>query len=338
DDSGSLLAAEISKILNLPHNDPQAAAAARSKYRMRQMLSQAGVPSPDYQRFQLGDDPVQIAGQIEFPAVIKPVDLSGSRGVMRVNDQAEFIAAHARLKTMMTARYGATDQSLILVERYLPGIEVALEGILDNGRLLTLALFDKPDPLDGPFFEETIYVTPSRLSAEVQAAISACTARAAAALGLKIGPIHAELRINEQGPWIVEVAGRSIGGLCSQTLRFGINSSLEELILRQACGLPFENLQREGVASGVMMIPIPEAGILRRVDGCEAAAAVPLIEGVEITAKLNYPLVPLPEGESYLGFIFARGENPAAVEVALREAHQKLSFIITQHISLTPIT
>jgi hypothetical protein len=198
-----------------------------------------------------------------------------------------------------------------------------------------LALFDKPDPLDGPFFEETIYVTPSRLPASAQADIAACAAQAAAALGLCYGPVHAELRVNEAGPWLVEMAGRSIGGLCSQTLRFGLGDiSLEELILRQAAGLELGVLDRESQASGVMMIPIPAAGILKRVAGVEAAEAVPGVESVEITARLNQPLTPLPEGESYLGFIFARGDEPEKVEAALRQAHQQLQFTVAEMLPL----
>jgi biotin carboxylase len=220
------------------------------------------------------------------------------------------------------------------VEDFIPGFEVALEGLIDRGRLQLLALFDKPDPLDGPFFEETIYVTPSRLAPEVQAAIVETAARAAAAVGLQRGPLHAELRVNERGPWMVELAGRTIGGLCSRTLQFGTDASLEELILRQAAGLAVAALSREGSAGGVMMIPIPQAGMLRAVRGVEAARAVPGVESVEITAPLHYPLVPLPEGDAYLGFIFARGATPDAVEAALRASHAALSFELLPEIPL----
>jgi hypothetical protein len=246
------------------------------------------------------------------------------------------MAAVHRLERLLISIHGDAKPQPYLVEQFVPGFEVALEGMLDNGRLQVLALFDKPDPLDGPFFEETIYVTPSRLPEEDQTAIADCTTQAAKALGLYTGPIHAELRLNDEGPWIVEVAGRSIGGLCSQTLRFGTDASLEELILRQACGLEIESSQRTDEAGGVMMIPIPEAGLLQKVEGCQEAEAVPLVESVEITAKVNYSLLPLPEGESYLGFIFARGETPEAVEAALREAHSKLHFQIVPQIPLTP--
>ncbi len=333
DDSGALLAAQASTALGLPHNDVGAAEAARNKYVMRQKLAAASVPAPRAQRFFTDQATADLLPHISFPCVVKPTELSGSRGVIRANDVAELEAALVRLRRLLHGLAPAPQP--FLVEEYVPGVEVALEGMLDNGRLSLLALFDKPDPLEGPFFEETIYVTPSRLPAADQAAIVDCTAQAAQAVGLRNGPIHAELRLNERGPWLIEVAGRSIGGLCSQTLRFGEDVSLEELILRQACGLPHPNLVFDQTASGVMMIPIPEAGLLRAVYGCDGARAVPLIGEVTITAKLNYPLVPLPEGDSYLGFIFARGETPTAVETALRQAHAQLRFEVDPLLVLT---
>ena len=346
DDSGALLAAQASARLGLPHNDVGAAEAARNKYVMRQKLAAASVPAPRAQRFFTDQKTADLLPHISFPCVVKPTELSGSRGVIRANDAAELEAALVRLRRLLHGLAPAAQP--FLVEEYVPGVEVALEGMLHNGRLSLLALFDKPDPLEGPYFEETIYVTPSRLPAADQAAILDCTTQAAKALGLRNGPIHAELRLNERGPWLIEVAGRSIGGLCSQTLRFGENVSLEELILRQACSLPMPDMTLDqsasgvdqtasGVdqtASGVMMIPIPEAGLLRAVHGRDEAEAVPLIEEVTITAKLNYPLVPLPEGDSYLGFIFARGETPAAVETALRQAHAQLRFQIDPLLTL----
>ncbi len=333
DDSGTLLAARAAAALGLPHNNPAAALAARNKLVMRQMLHTGGVPVPAFQPFTLADNPAHIAAQVSFPCVVKPLELSGSRGVMRANDAQELTAAIERLRRILLRLSPQPDQPF-LVEDYIPGVEVALEGMLDNGELHPLALFDKPDPLEGPFFEETIYVTPSRLPTAVQQAIFTRTAQAAAALGLRTGPIHAELRVNDDGAWLVEMAGRSIGGLCSRTLRFGVDASLEELILRQAAGLGLADAVRQEIASGVMMIPIPEAGLLRAVAGEEAAAAIPLIESVEITAPLHNPLVPLPEGESYLGFIFARGESATAVEAALRAAHQQLHFTISPMLTI----
>jgi biotin carboxylase len=275
-----------------------------------------------------------VAADLKYPCVVKPLDLSGSRGVIRADNPEEFLAAAEKLRQFLVSLGSAPNETPFLVEQYVAGVEVALEGILDGGRLQVLALFDKPDPLEGPYFEESIYVTPSRHSRETQDAIAECAAEASAALGLREGPVHAELRLNESGPWIIELAGRSIGGLCSQTLRFSSDASLEELILRQAFGIEIESYERERSAGGVMMIPIPEAGLLKKVEGCDAAEALPLIESVEITAKLNNSLVPLPEGDSYLGFIFARGEQPADVESALREAHSKLRFEIAPELPL----
>jgi len=335
DDAGALLAAQASRALGLPHNDVAAAEAARDKFKMRQMLAAAQVASPPFRRFLAQDSTetmaAQVASEIGYPCIVKPLHLNGSRGVIRANNAAELREAAARVRSMLQQM---NADPVFLVERFIPGVEVALEGVLVNSRLQVLALFDKPDPLDGPFFEETIYVTPSRLPQKTQDLIAATTADGARALGLQTGSVHAELRINEEGAWIVEVNGRSIGGLCSQTLRFDMGMSLEELLLRQACGLDVSGLQREQQASGVMMIPIPHGGILRGFSGVEAAKATPHIDDITITAPLNNRLVPLPEGESYLGFIFASGEDPAVVEAALRQAHSCLQFKIDEEIPL----
>jgi biotin carboxylase len=334
DDSGSLLAARASAALGLAHNAPDAAEAARDKFLMRTMLARAGVPSPPFQLQSTNDDLHALAERVTYPCVVKPLRLNGSRGVIRANNPPEFVAAATRLAALLETVDPTPGPKPFLVEQFIPGFEVALEGLLDHGALQMLALFDKPDPLDGPFFEETLYVTPSRLPEVTQAAISRCAADAAAALGLREGPMHAELRVNQQGPWIVELAGRSIGGLCSKTLRFGTDASLEELILRQACAMPIESTDRTSAAGGVMMIPIPGAGLLKRVEGVAESAGVPGIEEVDITARVNYPIVPLPEGDSYLGFIFARGSTPAEVEAALREAHSRLRFRVQPSIAL----
>jgi formate-dependent phosphoribosylglycinamide formyltransferase (GAR transformylase) len=333
DDDGVILAAMAAAALGLPHNPVGAVTAARNKYRMRQILADAGLRCPRFQRFAVDNDPAAIAPQVDYPCVVKPLSLSASRGVIRADDPVQFVAAFQRVVAILqrpdvaiSARRSTRE---VLVEQFIPGAEVALEGLLTHGKLRVLALFDKPDPLDGPFFEETIYVTPSRLPAAVQEAIAACTSEVACALGLRHGPVHAELRVNDQGPWMLEIAPRSIGGLCSRTLRFGDGRALEELILRHAIGCDVEGLEREPLASGVMMIPIPQAGILRQVSGQGGATQVAGIEDVRITIPIGQEVVPLPEGSRYLGFIFARGESPAGVESALREAHRRLIIDIT---------
>ena len=329
DDLTTVTAAAIAETLGLRANSVAAASAARNKHEMRQALAQARVPIPRFRLVSLEQDPSMVAFHSMYPCVVKPLTLSASRGVIRANDEDEFAAAVARIGKLLARADIAVEGDaarFLLVEEFIPGTEVALEGLLVAGRLETLALFDKPDPLDGPFFEETIYVTPSTLSAAVQSRISDVTASACAALGLREGPVHAELRVNEGGPWVLEVAARSIGGLCSRTLRFGTGMTLEEIILRQALGWPIASLVRERVAAGVMMIPIPRAGTLRAVRGLADAQAEPGIEDVSITAHVGQTLEPLPEGSEYLGFIFARAETPDVVATALRAAHARLSF------------
>ncbi len=339
DDRTTVVGAAIANALGLPSNPVAAVSTTRNKYQMRLALTRAGIPSPPYFLFTLADDPARVAGKAPYPCVLKPTILAASRGVIRANDEAEFVAAFRRieaiLKTPEVVALGAGSDE-ILVEGFIPGKEVALEGLLVKGALHVLALFDKADPLDGPFFEETIYVTPSRLPADTQTAIADLTAWAARALGLREGPIHAELRVNEGGLSVIEIAARSIGGLCSRTLRFGTGLTLEELILRHALGIEIESLERAPSRSGrvpgpagVMMIPIPRGGILEEVRGQEAAKAVAGIEDISITIHLGQEVVPLPEGSRYLGFIFARAETPEEVEAALREAHGRLEFVIT---------
>jgi biotin carboxylase len=332
DDATGVAAAAIASVLGLKTaNSVAAVSATRNKLETRRRLHAAGIPQPRYWPIALDDDSARAARSIELPCVLKPLSLSASRGVIRADDVPQFVAAFHRIAAILRRDDVALNgeaAGLILAEEFIPGVEVALEGLLTAGTLHTLALFDKPDPLDGPFFEETIYVTPSRLPGETQRRISDVTARACAALGLTEGPVHAELRVNPRGPWIIEVAARSIGGLCSRTLRFGTGMSLEEIILRHALAWPIDSLERERRPAGVMMIPIPRAGRLDATHGLEAARAVPGIEDVTISAHVGQELVPLPEGWQYLGFIFARGETPESVERALREAHARLAFEI----------
>jgi biotin carboxylase len=331
DDLTTVAAAAIAERLGLRTNAVAAVTAARDKFQMRQCLAAAGVPIPRFRRIALKDDPFLAARGVQFPCVLKPLALSASRGVIRANNVDQFMAAFRRIAALLArddVEISGDAAQYLLAEEYIPGLEVALEGLLLGGTLHTLALFDKPDPLEGPYFEETLYVTPSRLPTAVQGAIERVAAAACTALGLVEGPVHAELRFNDAGPWVLEVAARSIGGLCSRTLRFGTGMTLEEIILRHALGWPIETLTRERRPAGVMMIPIPRAGRLQAVRGQESAQSVAGVEDVTLTAHVGQELVPLPEGWQYLGFIFARAETADAVEAALRDAHARLKFEI----------
>jgi biotin carboxylase len=299
---------------------------------MRERFEAAGLLVPRNFRVPLGSDPLAIARDAFYPCVLKPLGLSASRGVIRANDPHEFTAAFERTRRILSQpeilHLHEEWNEAIQIEQYIEGREFALEGLMTHGELRTLAIFDKPDPLDGPFFEETIYVTPSRESAAVQQAIVETARRAVAALGLRHGPVHAEMRVNAEGVWMLEVAARPIGGLCARALRFENGLTLEDLVVVHAIGRAPCTLTLAAPAAGVMMIPIPRAGVYHNVSGLEDALATKGIDDVVITAKQGQKLVPLPEGASYLGFIFASGPGPAAVETSLRDAHTRLDFEI----------
>ena len=331
DEETTLLSAVASQALGLKHSTPESVKASGNKHRFRTRLANSGLLAPRFTLFSVGDDPVQAGRRTSYPVVLKPLALAASRGVIRADDPKQFAAAFRRIRAILDQRQGqghGEARRHILAEEYVPGDEVALEGLLEEGHLTVLALFDKPDPLEGPFFEETLYVTPSRLPDDVQDTIAETVTRAVATLGLREGPIHAEMRVNEKGVWLIEVAARSIGGFCSRALRFGPHGRLEDLILRHALGLPVPAVELERPASGAMMIPIPAAGVLRRVSGIEAARALANVDGVTISVPLGETLVPLPEGNRYLGFIFASGDTPESVEAALRRAHRQLEFTV----------
>jgi biotin carboxylase len=321
DDQGVEIAAAAGERLGLRHNDPAAAAATRDKWVMRDMLGRAGVPQP---RFALVHDVAgldDVASTIPFPWVVKPLHLSASRGVIRADDLPSARRAAERVR--------AIADGPLLVEEYVPGMEVAVEGLVRRGGFEVLAVFDKPDPLVGPYFEETIYVTPSRLPTPVLDAIAATTERAARAIRLSSGPVHAELRTTDGDVRVIEIAARSIGGLCARTLRFGAGIALEELILRDALDLPIEDLTRVPGASGVMMLPIERSGVLDEVRGQEAARAVAGITGLEVTVPRGRRVVALPEGDRYLGFLFARADTPEEVEAALRTGYSALEVVLS---------
>ena len=323
DDRGLAVAAAASARLGLAHNPVDAVAATRDKTALRARLAAHAVAQPDYRVVPPGQSVRAATAQIGYPCVVKPVSRSGSQGVIRVDDDIQASAAVNRVRAIV----GPLEP--VLVESFVVGAEVAVEALLVAGALEVLAVFDKPDPLDGPFFEETIYVTPSRQPALVQASLAATVASAAGALGLREGPVHAELRVGADGRIVViEVAARSIGGLCARSLRFGAGVSLEEVILRHAVGAGLDGLRREAQASGVMMLPIRAAGLLEKVSGQAEAQAIDGVVGLEISIATGRPVVPLPEGDRYLGFVFARGATPADVELALRRAEEALDVVV----------
>lgn len=342
-DRATLAAAHIASAFGASFNSIEAAENSRNKRRTRELLKRAGLPSPESALYSLDSEPRMAAVQTSFPCVLKPLVLSGSRGVIRADNVPEFIDAFERIRKLLlspsVAELRDPDSRSIQVESFIPGSEFAIEGVLTAGELQVLAVCDKPDPLNGPFFEETIYVTPPRDRAMISRIHEPLT-KAIAALGLTHGPVHAEVRVNDGGVYLLEVASRPIGGLCARMLRFcsatdrSQTISLEQLLIRHALGEEVRAWQRESSAAGVMMIPIPRRGILCGVEGIEAARQVSYIDDVEITAKLNEHLVPLPEGASYLGFIFARAETPIAVEAALRQAHSNLVFSISEALEI----
>ena len=327
DDESVCLAASASRRLMLPHNSIDAVLAARDKYLFRKKLQHAAVNSPAFRLESTRQAATGAAARQSYPCVLKPRCLSASRGVIRANTIREFVGAFETVKAILDGCRGLDEafRNSVLVEDYIDGDEVALEGLFVAGRLQVLALFDKPDPLTGPYFEETIYVTPSRFAADVQDTIVDEVTRVALTLGLITGPIHAEARVNSSGVFVLEIAPRTIGGLCARALRFSGGNSLEELVLTHAMGRPVSHLNREAPASGVLMIPVPRSGYLTSVDGIDAARQIPEVTDLRITAVMGAFIAAPPHTDQYLGFIFARGTSPQRVEDSLREAHACLS-------------
>ncbi|HYZ85140.1 MAG TPA: ATP-grasp domain-containing protein [Bryobacteraceae bacterium] len=329
------IAAITAEQLGLPYHPLHAVEVCRSKHKTRARLHEAGMPVPAFHLHPMDEHPT---GARSYPAVLKPLGLSGSRGVIRVDNDLQFRAAFGRIRDILEQpdirQNRDANDLFIQVEQFVPGREFALEGVLQHGSLQIFTVFDKPDPLDGPYFEETLYIQPARVSPSERALLEQATVAALDALGLRHGPVHAEMRLNEEGVWILEVAARPIGGLCAKSLRFSNGESLEEILVRHAVGENISDCKLARGASGVMMIPIPKSGIYGGVSGVEEAERVGGITGVEITAKVSQRLLRLPEGNSYLGFLFAEGEHPDHVERSLREAHSKLRFSIATELDV----
>ncbi len=326
DDRVVELASRLARALGLPHNHPDSARLTRRKDLARQRLQEAGCNTPDFRMLPLDEIEAASAG-FDYPVVIKALMLSGSRGVIRADNPAQLIEAVRMLEDILRSEAGSEfERTHCLVESYLAGGEIAFDGFVQNGRLIPLALFDKPEPLEGPYFEESCYITPSRLPESLQQEILDEIERCCRAYGLVHGPIHAEARLTGQGVVLLEMASRTIGGQCGSMLEFVLGEPLEDLVLRLACGGHPPEVAQSGHA-GVMMIPIEQEGLLKRVEGLLEARRTPLISDIEIHIQPGYELVPLPRGTSYLGFIFAQGEDYDDLWQALREAHRKLRFV-----------
>lgn len=329
DDAAVELASRVAQHLNLPHNPPDAAVLSRRKELARACLHNAGVAVPEFRVISLDAVLQPQLAALNYPVVIKPVSLSASRGVIRADDEAGCIQAIERIRQILIGeeQLPADEKNRLLIENYIPGEELAVEGLLRNGDLELLAVFDKPDLMEGPYFEETYYITPSRHSAEIRQAAMQIVQNACRVYGLVEGPVHAELRINASGIWVIEVASRTIGGECARLLTYGSGHDLESLVIKKALDEQVKVSEQDD-ALGVLMLPIPGAGILRRVEGIQAAQKIKWIEEILISVREGYELVPLPEGGSYPGFIFAQGPSPELVETALREAYSKLNIVV----------
>jgi hypothetical protein len=328
DDQGVAVAARAAQDLGLGHNPLSAIAATRNKLLMRELLAAGAVTQPRFAPVPPGAGPV-VAAELGFPVVLKPAGLAASRGVIRADDAAAARRAEARIRAMLRQSELDADQAL-LGEEYLPGAELVVEGLLISGRLEVLALIDKPDPMEGPFFEETLLVTPSRHETAVQDAAVALAEAGTRALGLVTGPVHAEIRVDPGGTVrLLEVAARSIGGLCGRALSFGlVGESLEVIVLRSALGMPTMDTSPARPAAGVLMVPIPATGVLTAVEGVEEVEAFPGIDAVTLTIPPGRRVTALPEGDRYLGFVFAGGADAAQVEETLRIAGSSLTVVV----------
>lgn len=326
DDSTTELASRISRLLGLTHNHPGAARISRRKDLARQCQQENGLRVPSFRRVDLDQPLLEQIHSVDYPCVAKPLAMSASRGVIRANSSSELLSALKRIERIVADEHQRDERRCVLVESFIPGREYAFEGLLENGRLVPLAIIEKPDPLDGPYFEETFYISPSRLQPDRRQEMQECVQSVCKAYGLCEGPVHAECRVNEHGVWVLELAARTIGGLCSRLFRFGSGLDLEEVVLRHAMRESVKVSAGQG-HSGVLMIPVPGAGLLRRVEGIAAARRVRFVDEVVIQIREGYELVPLPEGAGYPGFIFATAPEFECVESALRTAHAHLNFV-----------
>ncbi|MGH8872596.1 MAG: ATP-grasp domain-containing protein [Acidimicrobiia bacterium] len=323
DDAGVVVAALAGRKLGLRANDPEAAVATRDKALQRVAMRDAELPQPLFALVPAHDMGAEAAAMVGYPLVVKPLDRAAGQGVIRVDRPGDLPAAVKRVRSIVGA------SASLLVEELMRGEEVALEGIVRDGELTPLALFDKPDAVDGPYFPETILVTPTRLDERAQTECRRVASAALAAIGITHGPVHIEMMVEGDTVRVIEVAARSIGGLCSRSLNFGLlGTTLETLILRNAIGMEKPELRREHTASGVLMIPIPRPGHFVAIEGLDRVRELEHISAIDITTPPGSLLLPPPEGDRYLGFIFARAGEREPVEAALRQAMKIIQVVL----------
>jgi hypothetical protein len=334
-DDGTLeLATVVATEFGLHTNPPLSTKISRRKDRSRVVQRDFGLRTPWFVSVAVSShgEP-EVPSGVSYPCVAKPVTLSASRGVIRANNEHELLIALSRISKIIESA-GPEHPRVALIEEYIPGMEYVVEGLLNSGNWQTMAIFGKPDPLEGPFFEETIYIAPPSLKFDVEEKILNTVRATCEAYGLEHGPIHAECRINDDGVWLIELAPRTIGGKCSRIFQSGTGQALEDIVILNALGRRPAPFRFPAAVIGVMMIPVPGPGIVRRVEGFEAARCVDHIEEIEIDIKPGQQLVPWPEGSSYPGFIFARGPSEHLVTEALKTAHRALRFVIAPQLPL----
>lgn len=335
DDLVVTLSSRVARRLGLPHNDPEATRLTYRKDLARIRLQQQGCNVPDYSVCPF-DEMVEYSTKVSFPVVLKPLMLSGSRGVIRADNPQQFILAAKTIQRILTKQpCDEYESQHFLIEQFLKGDEIAIDGFMQDGKFILLSLFDKPEPMNGPYFEESYYITPGRQSEQLQQDIIEEVSKCCRAYGLTHGPIHAEARITEKGIFLIEMASRTIGGQCAQLIEYVLAKKLEEIIIRLLCFEPMQ-LQTNNQYAGVLMIPITQTGVLKRVEGLLQARQVKHVSNIEIHIQPGYELIPLPEGSSYLGFIFASADSFDKTWQALQQAHHLLKFITSKSWSIEP--
>jgi hypothetical protein len=333
DDASLELAAIVAAAFGLPANSPLSAKVSRRKDNSRVAQREAGLVTPWFTVVTSNQQGGYVVpAEVNYPCVAKPVTLSASRGVIRVDNEQQLVAALSRIFGIIESS-GPEHPRVVLIESYIPGSEYVVEGLLSGGNWQTIIIFGKPNPLEGPFFEETIYIAPPDLEIGVKRNMIEVVRRACAVYGLEHGPIHAECRVNEAGVWLIELTPRTIGGKCSRLFELGTSVALEDIVILNSLGRQV-SISPPTEFIGVMMIPVPGPGIVRRIEGINAASSVEHIEAIEIDVKPGQQLVPWPEGSSYPGFIFARGSRSQLVLNALNKAHKTLRFVLAPQLPL----